>query len=197
MNGSDADVPGDGKFLRILSLDGGGIRGYSRPRFWLVWKSISNIRSAAISISLRAPRRVASSPSGSVSGCPPATFSSSTWSRGRRSSTRSTVRWRTGSREGARHSAPVRHQALLRAAAPRARGVLGRRRLGESRTRLVIPAWHPVRARLHLQDGASSEARNRLQAAGDRRGDGHGRADVPQASRDGIRGRTRRRRRLG
>src|SRR5262249_53932347 len=27
MNGSDGDVPGDGKFFRILSLDGGGIRG--------------------------------------------------------------------------------------------------------------------------------------------------------------------------
>src|SRR6516162_9826294 len=27
MNGSDGGAPGDGKFFRILSLDGGGIRG--------------------------------------------------------------------------------------------------------------------------------------------------------------------------
>src|ERR1700680_4208414 len=27
MNGSDGEVPDDGKFFRILSLDGGGIRG--------------------------------------------------------------------------------------------------------------------------------------------------------------------------
>ena len=29
-------------------------------------------------------------------------------------------------------------------------GVLGRRRLGESRTRLVIPAWHPVLERVYI-----------------------------------------------
>ena len=27
MSGSDCNAPGDGKFFRILSLDGGGIRG--------------------------------------------------------------------------------------------------------------------------------------------------------------------------
>ena len=52
--------------------------------------------------------------------------------------------------------------------------VLGGRKLGESRTRLVIPAWHPVLERvLYLQDCASPTPRDRLQTACHRRGDGY------------------------
>jgi hypothetical protein len=50
MNGSNENNPsGNRKDFRILSLDGGGICGVFRPRFWRSLKSILNTRSGDIS----------------------------------------------------------------------------------------------------------------------------------------------------
>jgi Patatin-like phospholipase len=196
MNGSDGDVPGDGKFFRILSLDGGGIRGVFPAAFLarleehlehpigryfdlIAGTSTGGIIAIGLGLGLSAGdilklyveqgSAIFDQEHGAVKN------------------------WVRAKVRGMAHLFVTKHSSepLRRAL----EGVLGRRRLGESRTRLVKSGSG---ARLHLQDGAPSEARNRLQAAGDRRGDSHGRrADIPQASHDGIRGRTRRRRRVG
>ena len=73
------------------------------------------------------------------------------WKKDRRSSTSSTGPSRIGS---GRNFAGVAHLLVTKHSSEPLRrgleGVLGRRKLGESLTRLVIPAWHPVLERVYL-----------------------------------------------
>jgi len=91
MSGSDRSAPGDGKFFRILSLDGGGIRGVFPAAFLARLEDHLEHPIGRYFDLIAGTSTAASSPSGSASACPPPTSSSSTRSRAPRSSTRSTV----------------------------------------------------------------------------------------------------------
>jgi patatin-like phospholipase/acyl hydrolase len=146
--------PDDGrgeKFYRILSLDGGGIRGVfpaaflarleehlEQPigRYFDMIAGTSTGGIIAIGLGLGLPARdildlyVKEGP---------AIFDQQ---HGR------VENWIRRRLRGAAHLLVTKHSSEpLRAALD---SVLGRRRLGESRTRLVIPAWHPVLERVYI-----------------------------------------------
>jgi hypothetical protein len=146
--------PDDGRgeeFYRILSLDGGGIRGVfpaaflarleehlEQPigRYFDMIAGTSTGGIIAIGLGLGLPARdildlyVKEGP---------AIFDQQ---HGR------VENWIRRRLRGAAHLLVTKHSSdPLRAALD---GVLGRRRLGESRTRLVIPAWHPVLERVYI-----------------------------------------------
>ena len=78
-------------------------------------------------------------------------------------------------------------------------GILGQRRLGESRTRLLIPAWHPMLERVYIYKTAHHprlETDYKETRARRRHGD-RGGADVSATACHARINRTRRRRRLG
>jgi Patatin-like phospholipase len=151
MNGSDGDVPGDGKFFRILSLDGGGIRGVFPAAFLarleehlehpigryfdlIAGTSTGGIIAIGLGLGLSAGdilklyveqgSAIFDQEHGAVKN------------------------WVRAKVRGMAHLFVTKHSSepLRRAL----EGVLGRRRLGESRTRLVIPAWHPVLERVYI-----------------------------------------------
>src|SRR2546429_2398429 len=151
MNGSDGGGPGDGKFFRILSLDGGGIRGvfpaaflarleehleYPIGRYFdlIAGTSTGGIIAIGLGLGLSA--------GDILKLCVeqgPAIFDQEhgaveNWVRQKlRGMARLFV---------TKHSSEPLRRALER--------VLGRRKLGESRARLVIPAWHPVLERVYI-----------------------------------------------
>jgi patatin-like phospholipase/acyl hydrolase len=145
MNASDGRSPGDGKTFRILSLDGGGIRGafpaallarleehleHPIGRYFdlIAGTSTGGIIAIGLGLGLSATEilklYVEQGPAifdqehGAVEN----------WVR---QQVRDMAHWFI-----TKHSSQPLRRAL--------EGVFGRRRLGESRTRLVIPAWHPV-----------------------------------------------------
>jgi len=148
---SDRGALADGKFFRILSLDGGGIRGVfpaaflarleehlEQPigRYFDLIAGTSTGGIIAIGLGLGLPAReildlyVQQGPAIFDQQHGPLENSI-------RRCLRSTA-----------HLLVTKHPSEpLRAALE---GVLGRRRLGESRTRLVIPAWHPVLERVYI-----------------------------------------------
>jgi patatin-like phospholipase/acyl hydrolase len=151
MNGSDGDVPGDGKFFRILSLDGGGIRGVFPAAFLarleehlehpigryfdlIAGTSTGGIIAIGLGLGLSA---------GDILKLyveqGPAIFDQEHGA---------VENWVRAKVRGMAHLFVTKHSSepLRRAL----EGVLGRRRLGESRTRLVIPAWHPVLERVYI-----------------------------------------------
>ena len=152
MSGSDKNGPqSDSKVFRILSLDGGGIRGVfpaaflarleehlEQPigRYFDLIAGTSTGGIIAIGLGLGLPARdilklyVEQGP---------AIFDQQ----------HGTIEnWIRGKVRGAAHLLVTKHSsAPLRRALE---GVLGHRKLGESRVRLVIPAWHPVLERVYI-----------------------------------------------
>lgn len=151
MSGPDGNASGDGEIFRILSLDGGGIRGvfpaallarleehleHPIGRYFDLIAGTSTGGIIAIGLGLGLPARdilklyVEEGPAifdqqhGPIEN----------WARQR-------LRAMAHLFVSKHSSEPLRH-AL--------EGVLGRRTLGESRTRLVIPAWHPVLERVYI-----------------------------------------------
>jgi uncharacterized protein len=151
MNGSDQIPSSDGKIFRILSLDGGGIRGvfpatllarleehldHPIGNYFDLIAGTSTGGIIAIGLGLGIPARdilklyVEEGPTifdqqhGAIEN------------------------WVRRNLRGVAHLLVTKHSSEpLRRALER---VLGRRALGESRTRLVIPAWHPVLERVYI-----------------------------------------------
>jgi len=151
MNGSDQIPSSDGKIFRILSLDGGGIRGvfpaallarleeyldHPIGNYFDLIAGTSTGGIIAIGLGLGIPARdilklyVEEGPTifdqqhGAIEN------------------------WVRRKLRGVAHLLVTKHSSEpLRRALER---VLGRRALGESRTRLVIPAWHPVLERVYI-----------------------------------------------
>jgi hypothetical protein len=151
MNGSDGGVPAEGKFFRILSLDGGGIRGvfpaallarfeehleHPIGRYFDLIAGTSTGGIIAIGLGLGQSagdilnlyvehgRAIFDQEHGAAEN------------------------WVRQKLRGMAHLLVTKHSSKpLRLALE---GVLGRRKLGESRTRLVIPAWHPVLERVYI-----------------------------------------------
>ena len=151
MSGSDGGGPGDGEFFRILSLDGGGIRGvfpaaflarleehleHPIGRYFDLIAGTSTGGIIAIGLGL------------DLSACDilklyveqgPAIFDQEHGA---------VENWVRQKLRGMAHLFVTKHSSepLRRAL----EGVLGRRKLGESRSRLVIPAWHPILERVYI-----------------------------------------------
>ena len=151
MSGSDRNAPGDGKFFRILSLDGGGIRGVFPAAFLarledhlehpigryfdlIAGTSTGGIIAIGLGLGLSAADILKLY----AEQCP-AIFDQEHGGIGN---------WVRQKLRGIAHLLITKHSSepLRRAL----EGVLGRGRLGESRTRLVIPAWHPVLERVYI-----------------------------------------------
>jgi patatin-like phospholipase/acyl hydrolase len=151
MNGGDDSPSDDGKTFRILSLDGGGIRGvfpaallsrleehleHPIGRYFDLIAGTSTGGIIAIGLGLGLPARdilklyVEEGP---------AIFDQQHGALGN---------WVRQKARGMAHLLVTKHSSepLRRAL----EGVLRRRTLGESRTRLVIPAWHPVLERVYI-----------------------------------------------
>ncbi len=151
MNDHDGAAPNDGKFYRILSLDGGGIRGvfpaailarleehleHPIGRYFDLIAGTSTGGIIAIGLGLGLSARdilklyVEQGPAifGQGHGA--------------------LEDWMRRQVRGFKHLFTTKHSSdPLRSALE---GVIGRRRLGESRTRLVLPAWHPVLERVYI-----------------------------------------------
>jgi len=151
MIGSDEEAGDNGKFFRILSLDGGGIRGVFPAAFLarleehlehpighyfdlIAGTSTGGIIAIGLGLGLSA---------GDILKLyvdqGPAIFGQEhgaiqNWVRRR---LRGMAHWFV-----TKHPSAPLYSAL--------ESVLGRRRLGESRTRLVIPAWHPILERVYI-----------------------------------------------
>ena len=151
MSGSDHNAPGDGKFFRILSLDGGGIRGVFPAAFLarledhlehpigryfdlIAGTSTGGIIAIGLGLGLSAADILKL-----YAEQGPAIFDQEHGGIGN---------WVRQKLRGIAHLLITKHSSepLRRAL----EGVLGRGRLGESRTRLVIPAWHPVLERVYI-----------------------------------------------
>ena len=151
MSGSDRNAPGDGKFFRILSLDGGGIRGVFPAAFLarledhlehpigryfdlIAATSTGGIIAIGLGLGLSAADILKL-----YAEQGPAIFDQQHGGIGN---------WVRQKLRGIAHLLITKHSSepLRRAL----EGVLGRGRLGESRTRLVIPAWHPVLERVYI-----------------------------------------------
>ena len=151
MSGSDRNAPGDGKFFRILSLDGGGIRGVFPAAFLarledhlehpigryfdlIAGTSTGGIIAIGLGLGLSAADILKL-----YAEQGPAIFDQEHGGIGN---------WVRQKLRGIAHLLITKHSSepLRRAL----EGVLGRGRLGESRTRLVIPAWHPVLERVYI-----------------------------------------------
>jgi len=151
MSGSDRNAPGDGKFFRILSLDGGGIRGVFPAAFLarledhlehpigryfdlIAATSTGGIIAIGLGLGLSAADILKL-----YAEQGPAIFDQEHGGIGN---------WVRQKLRGIAHLLITKHSSepLRRAL----EGVLGRGRLGESRTRLVIPAWHPVLERVYI-----------------------------------------------
>ena len=150
MSGSDGGGLGDGEFFRILSLDGGGIRGVFpaaflarleehlehpiRRYFDLIAGSTGGIIAIGLGLGLSA--------GDILKLCVeqgPAIFDQEHGA---------VENWVRQKLRGMAHLFVTKHSSEpLRRALER---VLGRRKLGESRARLVIPAWHPVLERVYI-----------------------------------------------
>ena len=141
MSGSDRNAPGDGKFFRILSLDGGGIRGVFPAAFLarledhlehpigryfdlIAGTSTGGIIAIGLGLGLSAADILKL-----YAEQGPAIFDQEHGGIGN---------WVRQKLRGIAHLLITKHSSepLRRAL----EGVLGRGRLGESRTRLVIPA---------------------------------------------------------
>jgi uncharacterized protein len=152
MNGANEDtLPSDGKIFRILSLDGGGIRGvfpaallarleqhleHPIGKYFDLIAGTSTGGIIAVGLGLGLPARdilklyVEQGPAifGQQHGA--------------------VENWVRRGVRGMAHLLVTKHSSepLRRAL----EGVLGRRMLGESLTRLLIPAWHPVLERVYI-----------------------------------------------
>jgi uncharacterized protein len=151
MSGSDRNAPGDGKFFRILSLDGGGIRGIFPAAFLarleehlehpigryfdlIAGTSTGGIIAIGLGLGLSAADILKLYVEQG-----PLIFDQ------KHGAIRNWVRQKL---RGIAHLLITKHSSEpLRHALE---GVLGRRKLGESHTRLVIPAWHPVLERVYV-----------------------------------------------
>ncbi len=141
----------DGKFFRILSLDGGGIRGVFPAAFLarleehlehpigryfdlIAGTSTGGIIAIGLGLGLSAADILRLYVEQG-----PAIFDQEHGA---------VENWMRQKLRGVAHWFVTKHssEALYRALT----GVLGRRMLGESRTRLVIPAWHPVLERVYI-----------------------------------------------
>jgi uncharacterized protein len=151
MNGGDESLSDDGKTFRILSLDGGGIRGafpaaflarveehleYPIGRYFDLIAGTSTGGIIAIGLGLGLPARdilklyVEEGPA--IFDQQHGAFEN----------------WVRRKARGIAHLLVTKHSSEpLRRALER---VLHRRKLGESHTRLVIPAWHPVLERVYI-----------------------------------------------
>jgi patatin-like phospholipase/acyl hydrolase len=151
MNGSDGGPPAEGKFFRILSLDGSGIRGVFPAAFLarleehlehpigryfdlIAGTSTGGIIAIGLGLGLSA---------GDILKLyveqGPAIFDQEHGA---------VENWVRQKLRGMAHLFVTKHSSEpLRHALE---GVLGRRKIGESRTRLVIPAWHPVLERVYI-----------------------------------------------
>ncbi len=151
MNRSDGGPSGDGKTFRILSLDGGGIRGtfpaaflarleehleYPIGRYFdlIAGTSTGGIIAIGLGLGLSASEVLKLYVEQG-----PAIFDQEYGAL---------ENWVRQKVRGLAHLFVTKHSSepLRRAL----EGVLGRRRLGESYTRLVIPAWHPVLERVYI-----------------------------------------------
>jgi patatin-like phospholipase/acyl hydrolase len=151
MNGRDDRPPDEGKSFRILSLDGGGIRGvfpaallarveehleYPIGRYFDLIAGTSTGGIIAIGLGLGLPAREILKLYAEEG---PAIFDQ------RHGAVENWVRQKMRAMAHllvTKHSSEPLRRAL--------EGVLHRRKLGESRTRLVIPAWHPVLERVYI-----------------------------------------------
>jgi hypothetical protein len=151
MNGSDGVAPGDRKFFRILSLDGGGIRGVFPAAFLarleehlehpigryfdlIAGTSTGGIIAIGLGLGLSAGEILKLYVEQG-----PAIFDQEHGA---------VENWMRRKLRGMAHLFVTKHSSEpLRHALE---SVLGRRKLGESRTRLVIPAWHPVLERVYI-----------------------------------------------
>jgi patatin-like phospholipase/acyl hydrolase len=151
MSGFDLNAPGDGKFFRILSLDGGGIRGVFPAAFLarleehlehpigryfdlIAGTSTGGIIAIGLGLGLSAADILKLYVEQG-----PAIFDQEHGA---------IENWVRQKLRGMAHLFVTKHSSepLRRAL----EGVFGRRRLGESHTRLVIPAWHPVLERVYI-----------------------------------------------
>jgi hypothetical protein len=151
MNGLAASTSDEGKFFRILSLDGGGIRGVfpaaflarleehlDQPigRYFDLIAGTSTGGIIAIGLGLGLPAREILKLYVEQG---PAIFDQEHGA---------VQNWVRRKLRGIAHLLVTKHSSKpLRSALE---GVLGRRKLGESLTRLVIPAWHPVLERVYI-----------------------------------------------
>jgi patatin-like phospholipase/acyl hydrolase len=151
MNGSDDDAPAEGQTFRILSLDGGGIRGVFPAAFLarleehlqhpighyfdlIAGTSTGGIIAIGLGLGLSAADILKL-----YVDQGPAIFDQEHGA---------VENWVRATMRGIAHLLITKHSSEpLRRALD---DVLGRRRLGESRTRLVIPAWHPVLERVYI-----------------------------------------------
>ena len=151
MNGSDGEPAKDERFFRILSLDGGGIRGvfpaallarleehleYPIGHYFdlIAGTSTGGIIAIGLGLGLSANDILKLYVEQG-----PAIFDQE------HGAVENWIRQRL---RGVTHWVVTKHSsAPLRLALE---DMLGRRRLGESRTRLVIPAWHPVLERVYI-----------------------------------------------
>jgi patatin-like phospholipase/acyl hydrolase len=151
MSGSDRNAPGDGKFFRILSLDGGGIRGvfpaaflarleehleYPISRYFdlIAGTSTGGIIAIGLGLGLSAADILKLYVEQGLAIFDQEHNVIENWVRQK-------LRGMAHLLVTKQSSEPLR-RAL--------ESVLGRRKLGESRTRLVIPAWHPVLERVYI-----------------------------------------------
>jgi uncharacterized protein len=151
MSGFDGCAPGDGDFFRILSLDGGGIRGVFPAAFLarleghlkhpigryfdlIAGASTGGIIAIGLGLGLSAGEILKLYVEQG-----PAIFAQEHGA---------VENWVRQKVRGVAHLFVTKHssETLRRALV----GVLARRQLGESRTRLVIPAWHPVLERVYI-----------------------------------------------
>jgi patatin-like phospholipase/acyl hydrolase len=147
----DGGASGDGKFFRILSLDGGGIRGVFPAAFLarleesleypigsyfdlIAGTSTGGIIAIGLGLGLSAGEILKLYVEEG-----PAIFDQGHGA---------IENWVRHKVRGMAHLFVIKHSSgPLRSALER---VLGRRKLGQSRTRLVIPAWHPVLERVYI-----------------------------------------------
>jgi uncharacterized protein len=151
MNGSDGGASTERKFFRILSLDGGGIRGVFPAAFLarleehlehpigryfdlIAGTSTGGIIAIGLGLGLCAKDVLKLYVEQG-----PAIFDQEH---------RAAENWVRQKLRGMAHLLVTKHSSepLRRAL----EGVLGRRKLGESHARLVIPAWHPVLERVYI-----------------------------------------------
>ena len=151
MNGSEDGPSGDAETFRILSLDGGGIRGVFPAAFLarleehldhpighyfdlIAGTSTGGIIAIGLGLGLSARDILKLYVEQG-----PAIFDQEHGA---------IENWLRQKVRGMAHLFVTKHSSEpLRRALD---GVLGQRRLGESRTRLVIPAWHPVLERVYI-----------------------------------------------
>ena len=141
----------EGQVRKILALDGGGIRGVFPAAFLAKLEEQIGAPIASYFDLIAGTSTGGISPSGSAWEIPASDILKLYEERGPASSTRATARCGIGSSSAFSPLAILSPRSIARSlCGARLTGILGDRRLGESRARLVIPAWHPRLERVYV-----------------------------------------------